>query len=357
MECEEPWLLCQNGRKTYLLAQNDRAYYRIEVNDALSYETEQWLMIRGISEELLSELLLEFEVFPKTQIRGVGIGGCGAGDSIYLYLKTDKRVRHILSDDYPKEQVDVFFSGIPRFTPPQAKNSKSGRDWRRENRDPELFDKMKYVVPVLSLTSVVFNVGYLYYENWMWYLGCLLCIAIPVLLDIVFPAYFTLLLPGKEEKTDAWELVWPMFIHMLTLLIFPGKNWLNESLFLVVWIIVGGAAVLVLGLFAEEFKRKRSNLLIVFLAAGVMGSIAVGHVNEVFDFSEPETYILNVQDMHHSSGRNDIYECTVTLPDGRKTDLEVSRSFYNALELGDKILVEHSVGAFGIEYANAYPLE
>lgn len=361
MDMHEPWLTCQRSGKTYLLAQDHKAYYIIDVNDRLSWETEEWLAQQGVTETILKELTLRYDCISKSDVRGVAVGGCMAGDFIYLYLKSGKRLRHMLTLDYEAAELDHFFGGLQRFTPPvdQQKKKRDAAYWRKEQQDPDILNKLKIVVPALSLLSTVFSIGYAMNEGWLLYLGCLLCIAAPVVLEVVLPAYFTLLPREEGERsTYAWNVRWPLAIHLLILLLLPQSNWLNENSFFVVAGICGTGAVLVLGTLAEEFKRNKKYLWMVFVVAGVMGTLPVGQANEAFDFSVPETYTLVVEDLEHTdSRRNSTYECTVTLPDGRQVELEIPWSTYAELEVGDRVCVEHSVGALGIEYANVYLLE
>lgn len=357
MENHDPWLVLQKGRKVSLLAQDHRAYYVIDVDEHLSYEMEMWLAGRGISEELLRELKLSYEFISKTAVRGVAIGGWTAGDSVWLYLNSGKR-RYVLSDDCSKEWMDRFFLGVARFTPPKEKSKPSEDDWRKARQDPELYEKMKYVPPILTVLNVIFGIAYLLNRTWPLYLVWLLCLAAPVVMDILYPAYFTLIPEKKGKKKDAWELEFPLLAHVILLILLPDINWLNDGAYLAVIALSGGGVTLLLGLLAEEFKRRKGYLWAVFLLAGLIGMFSAGQINEVFDFSQPEAYVLVVEDLGHtSSRRNRRYECEVTLPDGRQVELDISRSLYNQLEIGDQVLVELSTGALGIEYANVYPAE
>lgn len=354
---EGQYLIVQQGQNKHcLLLRNGSQFHIVSVDRRLTKEVEEKLLaMYPCSDQSLSELGITYE---KISPRGVAVTGTHAGETVILYVGKKKR-KFILSDDYNENTMNAFFAGILQFTPPQhTKRRKSDQDWRRENRNPELYHKLRFVTVFLSVLVTIFSVGYLIHQTWIWYLGCLLCLMVPVVLDIVFPAYVTLMWPVKGEKTDALELGWVYFIHLLALMLFPAHNWLNEKITYLSWGVVGGIAALVLGLFAEEFRRNKTNLIVVFLFVGILGTFVVGHVNEVFDFSEHNTYLLTVEDLQDTrSRRNSHYACTVTLPDGRQVELDISREFYMTLETGDRVLVEHSVGALGIEYANAFPLE
>lgn len=353
---EGQYLLLQQGQnKLFLLLRSGNEFHIVTVDKRLTEEAEEKLLaIYPCSDASLRELGVNFQ---KISPRGVAVSGWEAGCPVILYIGK-KRQKYVLSDNYGQKTIDAFFAGVPRFTPPQPKKSKHEEDWRKQNRDPDLYHRLRFVPPLLVVLMTVFSIGYVNYQTWEWYLGCLVCLVVPVILDIALPAYFTIMFPEKGKEVDAWELGWIYFIHLLVLIMFPGHNWLNENVFLLVWGIVGSSTALILGLFAEEFRRKKSSLLVIFLMVGLLGTFVVGHVNEAFDFSEPQSHILTVRELHDSrSRRNSTYKCTVTLPDGRQVDLEVSRDFYMSLEIGDSVLVEQRIGALGIEYANAFPVE
>lgn len=362
MGFQEPWLVCQNGRKgrkKILLAQDGEAYYVIDAYNGLTRKKKEQLVRCAVSEALLRRLEVRFDRILKSSIRGVSIGGYGAGDAVYLYPDSGKRMKFILMVNHQKDHVDDFFEKMERFAAPVDKKLKNWNkeSWRREGRDQATFEQCKYVPWALSGLSLVCNIGYARSQNWLWYVCCLLCVAVTVLLTILYPSYFTLMVRAKGEKKDAWELAWPIFIHFLTLICMPALNWLNDWLIPGVAAACGVVAVAVLGLFSEEFRRKKSALWMVFFVAGLCGCFMVGQVNRVFDSSADQTYYLAVEDTYKSGGKSTSYHCCVTLPDGREAELSITRALYDELEAGDSVLVVHRKGALGIEYANAYAVE
>lgn len=363
---ERPRLLVQKGNKTVLLDRDSKNYYLIDVDRNLTWETEEWLIRHGVSKEKLDNLALKYRMIPKTEVRGIALSGTKAGDALYVYLRSGKREWYLFSDAYLDAQIDVFFEGVERFLAPaergtdrlKGKRQDNTKDsWKNAQRDPELYEKFRYVSPSLTALSILGSVGYIILDSRWCYLLCLLCMGLAVALDIVYPAYFTLIAPGKGEKSDAWELYWPIMIHVMSLLFLPQRNWMDKNLFFTVAAICAVASVTILGLFAEEFRRRKMVMCLVSLLVGLLGTFVVGHFNEVFDFNQPKSYTLVVKDLERSGRKNRTYECTVTLPGGREVDLNITRSLYDELEIGDLVRVEHGIGALGIEYANAYPLD
>ncbi|MBR6595241.1 MAG: hypothetical protein IKK72_01525 [Oscillospiraceae bacterium] len=357
MEMNAPWITCRIGSKLHLLARDEKAYYLVEVGKNLDYATEEWLESQGVSEELLKELQMPFTYIPKSDLRGVAITGNEAGEYIYLYLKSEKK-KVMLELDYDPEWMNQFFFGFPRFTPPADKSAKKKRtaSWRREKRDPALFDKLFWVSVVLGLVGLGVNIGFAFVRNLTWFALWLAVLAIPVLLVILMPAYFTLIPVAKGKKADAWELYLSLFPHIFGLMGMMNNNWLDDGVF---WTVAGICAVVCLALLllAEEFRREPMWLILFAVIGGFFGIGAVSEANELLPHEPTQSYFLEVEGTHKSGRRSKSYYCEITLPDGREESLEISRNLYNSLEEGDLVRVEVGEGFFGIEYANVYSAE
>ena len=355
MEMHTPWLTCRVGKKVSLLARDDKAYYIIEVGRRLDYAMAECMERQGVSEELLKELQLPFEYIPRKVLNGVGFSGYQPGDMLYLHLKDGKHILKLAEDVKPDFFRD-FFPGTPRTRVPKRIAEKHNPDWRKEKRDKILYEKLIWVPAALVFASLLVNFGYYQTGNPIWFTLCLLVLAIPVVLDIAMPAYFTIFFEEKHKKPDAWSLEAPLMISLVAMMITNRSNILDDSAF---WQIIGITASVsgLVCLLAEEFRRKPIWLLAAVFMGGLFGPFTVAQANEVYALEEPQACILKVEDTRISSGRNTSYYCIVTLPDGREESFSISRRFYNSLEAGDLVRVEIGEGLFGFEYANVYPYE
>lgn len=355
----EPWLLVQAGSKLYLLARDQRDFVFITVNKALTAEKEEQLQRSGSFSKLrLQEMGLTFRVLPGNQVRGVAMTGCEAGETLYFYPGSGRKQKYVFSDDYEKAWIDAFFTGVERFTAPTGtKKKKDAKEWRKGRQNPKVYEQLKWLSTVMTILSFVCGFAYRIRGGRLLYLASLMWLVLPIVLDIAFPAYFSLILPARGEKKKARNLFGPVVVHGWLMSIGPGSNWLDGRLYLAVLLISAVLATLVLGIFAEEFRRQKANLLAVFLIAGAFGMAEAGHFNRELDFSEPEVHTLAVEELDYTGGKNSSYRCTVTLPDGREAELEIKADFYKTLEIGDPVRVEVSTGALGIEYTGVYPME
>ena len=356
------WLVCQNGRggrKDIFLGQDGENYYVIYAYESLTRKKREILARDGVSEAVLKQLAAKYDRISKASIRAVAIGGYCVGDYVYLYPKDGKRMRFQLRVNHSKEQVDSFFGNMKRFEAPvDKKQSKWNEEyWRREGRDQALFEKCRFVPWVMSALSILFNLGYVRNQTAVWYFGCLLSTVIPVAMTILFPQYFTLLKGRRNKKADAWDLAMPLYIHIFVLVMMPSLNWINDRLFLQVFLICGTVAAVVLLLFSKEFQRQKDALLLAFFIAGVAGYLMVGQVNRILDDSPAREYVVVAEDVYKSGGKSTSYHCVVTVPEQGQMNLNISRSLYEQLADGDEVLVVCREGALGIEYASLYEIE
>lgn len=349
METQAPWLTCRMGKKVCLLAKDEKAYFIIEVDKRLDYATEEWLEQQGVSEQLLKELQLGFTCIPISAFRGVAFSGYEAGEFLYLYLKSEKK-KLMLELDCDSAWTDDFFIGIPRFAAPKTKEP-GDRGWRKGKQDKELFHKLRFVAPAFLIVGSALSIGYVVTGHWGCFTLCLLCIAAQLGLAVGMPVYFTIYLPKGAKKQNVWNLEFPLFVMAVILLFRSRTNWLAYD---ALWYVFPAGAAVGAFIYArvKDLHREKGALLAALLLGAVACFILAGQINEVYDSTPPVSYILEVEELRSSGGRNRSYYCTVTLPDGREVELRISRSLYMELEEGDFVRVEHDTGALGIEYAN-----
>ena len=356
MEKHAPWILCRTGKKLALLAKDEKAYYIIEVGKKLDYATAEWLESQGVSEELLKELQLPFTYIPRKMIQSIGLTGQKTGDRLQIKLKKDKKVV-TLEENLSDSRMREFFGGILRTRIPKENVvNRRNTHWRREKRDPVLYKKLWWVSIALGAVSGFSLIGFHQTKSPFWFTLCLVMMGAPVVLDILMPAYFTIFFSEKNKKSDAWSLEVPLAISWFGMVFCGRPNTLDDGAFLKIAGLCALGMVLIC-LLAEEFRRKPVWLLMPLALGAMCASFAVCQANEVYAVEKPQSYVLVVEDTRISSGKNTSYYCTVTLPDGQKVELHISRSLYNELEAGDYVRVDHGVGKLGLEYASAHPYE
>ena len=86
------------------------------------------------------------------------------------------------------------------------------------------------------------------------------------------------------------------------------------------------------------------------MIGGLIGGSFAGYCNIRFDKNPRQVYTLVVEDLRRSGGKSKSYYCTVTMPDGRQEELEITHSTWIDLEEGDPVKVVVGRGALGVGY-------
>ena len=235
-----------------------------------------------------------------------------------------------------------------------AKNKKKNKGpyaWRLERQTIEMMRITEYVSVGVSTVGVAAVALFLIRSSMPWLMAAMGILVLTVVLDILYPAYFTLIPPEKGEKKPAHGLwvVWSVLCFFLMMII-SKCNLLEYKLLLWLGVACGVVTAVVLGLWAEEFKREKCWLLVAFLIGGLIGGAFAGYCNIRFDKNPRQVYTLAVEDLRRSGGKVRNYYCTVTMPDGRQEELEIDHSTWIDLEEGDPVKVVVGQGALGVGY-------
>lgn len=249
--------------------------------------------------------------------------------------------------------MHTFFAGLERFAAPKTKEP-GNKGWRKELQDKELFHKLRFVAPVFLVLGAGSSIGFVLTQHWTFYTLVLLCITAQLGLAVFMPVYFTIYLPKEAKKQNVWNLEFSLFATWAIPLFRSRLNWLSYD---ALWYLLPAGAAVGAIVYArvKELQQEKGILIVALFMAAFSAMIIGGQINRVYDFTPPETYVLEVEELRSTSGKNSDYYCTVTLPDGRKVELDIPWNLYRELEVGVRVRVEHDTGILGIEYANAYP--
>lgn len=355
MDAQTPWLVCRAGKKCNLLAKDDNAFYIIEVGKNLDWETEEWLQTQEITEDLLKELKLAFTYIPRKDIWGVAFSGCGAGDRVYLYLRSEKRML-TLEDDYAQTFMDSFFENLNRFTPPKQKTP-GNKGWRKEYQDKETFEKLRFVSPAFAFAGIGAGVLWFSTRHWLAYTGGLILSAAQIVLALCFPVYFTLYLPKGKKKQNVWNLDLSLWCSGIWLMF--GTAARSNDFSALRWILpLSVAAAVLICWRIRDLHGEAWGFPSVLLLCVVVLLLVSEQVNVVYDTTPGESWVVEVEDLqYHRSGKTSSYYCVVTLSDGTTEKIRIDKSLYRQLEEGDFVRVEQNVGALGMEYTQVYRMK
>ena len=244
-----------------------------------------------------------------------------------------------------------------------AKNKKKKKGpyaWRLERQTIEMMRFTQYVSIGVSVAGVTAMVLSFIQRSTPWLLAAMAILVLTVVLDILYPAYFTLIPAMKEGRKPAHDLwhVWAVD-GVMFLMAMPLYNLQEAGLLWLLGIACGVVIAMVLGLWAEEFKREKYWLVAVFLVGSLIGGSFAGFCNIKFDNNPPEVYTLEVESLsvYHGSRGSRSYYCTVTMPDGEQKKVRVDEDTWYDLEEGDPVKVTVGQGALGVAYIGVDSLE
>ena len=192
-----------------------------------------------------------------------------------------------------------------------AKNKKKNKGpyaWRLERQTIEMMRITEYVSVVVSTAGVAATVLAFVRGSTRWLMAAMAILVLTVVLDILYPAYFTLIPPEKGEKKPAHGLwvVWSVLCFFLLMLV-SACNLMEWKLLVWLGVACGVVTAVILGLWAEEFKREKCWLLVAFLIGGLIGGSFAGYCNIRFDKNPRQVYTLVVEDLRRSGGKSKSY--------------------------------------------------
>ena len=179
------------------------------------------------------------------------------------------------------------------------------------------------------------------------------CPAILVL-SCLFPEDISL----DEKKKDAngrVEFLSPMIFSGMVpcLRLLFDFNILDWPRLLIIAAALLAAIFFALFFFNAPLRKKIGSLITAVFLCAFFAVGAVGQLNYLLDFSQPQSETAQISDMHVSTSSKgpDRYILTVSTNDGSEMDLQVSMDDYQALKIGDPVTVFILPGGLGIPYA------
>ena len=130
-------------------------------------------------------------------------------------------------------------------------------------------------------------------------------------------------------------------------------NILDWPRLLVFAAVLLAAAFCALYFFNQPLRKKIGSLFVAVFLCAFFAVGAVGQLNYLLDFSQPQSKTAQITDMHISTSSKspDRYTLTVCTNEGIEMDLQVSKADYQALKIGDSVTVFILSGGLGIPYA------
>lgn len=244
-------------------------------------------------------------------------------------------------------------------------------DWILEHQNKYRYWKFEKLRPVLIAAAMVPGVLYVLLRRQSLILT-VLCLLIPiicVILDFLFPAYFTLLHSKREmeenTRVSRISLMAPCFYSLGLLAVATHLNFHFASIFALLFsgVIFAVVVTAVLFLILPECRANGREMAVLLILTAVVGFGITGQLNYWLDTGEQEAVqavVTEIDDNYRShkikyAGATNIlvelmgviYTCTVTLPDG--TEARFSMGQVGDIGIGDTAILLRGDGALGLE--------
>lgn len=258
-----------------------------------------------------------------------------------------------------RERFRKFFSSVAPDALRAANRKQAAED--EESPDPSKVAILEKVRFVLSGYLLLVGLAWLFLDVPYGLFAVLALLGLPatMILYILFPNEITL---EEKKKTDSRvSLMMPAFLGGCApaLRALMDYNIQKFGRYALLSFGVAAAGVVLVMLLNREWKRRKAVILVLVMGFLFYGFGFVGQVNGLLDTEPPRQDAGRIADMHISTSSKgpDSYYLTVTMPDGSELDTKVSKSQYEAMEIGDPVTVYTYAGFLGIPYTVAMPAE
>lgn len=242
-------------------------------------------------------------------------------------------------------------------------------EWIRQNQNDYRYWQLEKLRNGLNVTAIVIGLVYviLRRQSLVLTILCWLIPAVCLVLDICFPAYFTLTHTKWQMQNNTRviriSLVEPCFLSLGLLAVATHLNmhFVHRGTALLGCILLSAIVTGILLLLAPKFRADRRDVWMFALLLTLTGLGITGQANYWLDTEEPEIVLAVVEDVddNYHTGRYSVlwdtmievigtqYTCTVRLPDGDTAEFSI-RSTRRVL-VGTEIPLDHMEGALDLE--------
>ncbi|MFZ5987013.1 MAG: hypothetical protein ACOYWZ_07800 [Bacillota bacterium] len=260
------------------------------------------------------------------------------------------------------ESVRTFFDGIRINITSKAINkeiNESLGDNVKVDRDKALIARLKLICTMLTVASVTASSTFLFLIiNYK--VMSLLCMALFISIFVLYVKYNDIISLADEKNQETFT---KGRINITFLILIPSIglglrsildfNLVSYKMFAVWSLLFFSALLFIFFGFTNEYKRRKSSILVMIMAALFFAPSAVAQTNYVFDFSKAAVSQSQIYGMRISENSNspDEYLIEVMISNSKKIELDISKEYYKRLSIGDTVNIAVKEGALKIPYA------
>lgn len=351
-----PHVKIQKGDTVYLLIRYGDRFRFVTVNERLTEAMERHILSAPCEDSELDMLRLSYEPLPVKDVWSYAMSDTEQGSGLVLYVKNEIYT-YRFHEGSSAEEMAAVLEGIGKFgevEPPVEPYYAPMEDWRLARQKPWMLRLLKPFTYCWNVFAVVCATASILWGKTV-PLPVILCILIyplSLLLYLLLPQYFSFLDKESYEKHGYTAPVeqWYIYLSLLAPAWALFERWCDFR-------ILNGLLGLIACLFTIAFpvvlrwlsREARQHFFVVFLLTifTLLYSLGtLGLLNYYLD-SEKQPQPYEVAGLY--TGRYS-HNCYVWEGD-RRINLPLTRRYYQILQQGDTILVIHSEGFFGVEYA------
>lgn len=351
-----PHVKIQKGDAVYLLIRYGDQFRFVVANERLTEAMERHILSTPCEDSELDMLRLSYERLPVKDVWSYAMSSTEQGSGLLLYVKKEVRTYRFHESSSAQEMAAVL-EGIGKFgevEPPSEPYYAPMEDWRLARQKTWMLRLLKPFTYCWNAFAVVCAAASILWGKTV-PLPVILCILIyplSLLLYLLLPQYFSFLDKESYEKhgytapVEQWYIylslfapAWALFYRWCDFRILNGLLGLIACLFTI-------AFPAVLRWLSREARQHFFVvfLLTIFTLLYSLGTLA--SLNYYLD-SEKQPQPYEVAGLYTGRGSHNCY----VWEDNRRINLPLTRRYYQTLQQGDTILVIHSKGFFGVEYA------
>lgn len=275
-----------------------------------------------------------------------------------------KKWRFVIMNEINIEQIKRFFNCAVSAEIKMPAKLKEQREEVVNDSDAEKLPMLKNVNKLLSFVSWAAAAIFWFALSWLpsfsYTIMSVICIKIPIIALILYFKYNGVVSisdtnRGKNYYQNRVSVLTPLLIPTLTLMLraILDFNIVDYKMLIILSITFAAVIIIAFFVFSKEYKVRKSAIAVIVIFALIYAGSLCLHINNL-KYENPTYISANVYDKYVDEGSKSptTYHLNVTLSNGKKMDLQVTKQDYDNISKGATVNVAERIGLLGITIAD-----
>jgi len=275
-----------------------------------------------------------------------------------------KKRRFVIMNEVNIEQVRRFFSRAVSAEIKMPSKLRIQSEDVLNARDKKILPMLKNVNKLLSFVSwtalVIFWFSVSWFTSYAYSIMSIICLFIPIIALLLYFKYNTVISisdtkRGKNYYQNHVLMLTPLLIPTLTLVMraIMDFNIVDYKMLIILSILFAAVIIIAFFIFSKEYKVRKSAIAVIVIFALIYAWSFCLHINNL-KYENPTYISAKVYDKYidESSRSPTMYHLNVTLSNGKKMDIIVTKLDYDNFIKGSKMNVVVRIGLLGITIAD-----